>query len=788
MCGVWCCHLNQETLARLKVEKGVSAERIEELERMLSQSVREADGVARSPEKAQDSMKELLVQAEMKYKVEVERLCSQHAQELKHLEQSKQHEMLVRLAGLDEQYQEQIVALTTQLADREESQVVAKRELARSTSAVQDVTTELEQLKSVHAEQLQHLQKSKQEAMDRVAELEEQVDRIKWRSKEEIDALHVEKTGLEKELADLREGLRSGSVVSDKELQLRREIEQLQADRAEALSNMTTQSSDDGSAAEASKEIERLSASLQQAHDTLSARDRHIRSLDDKRIELLHLYDSSTKDAADLRKELSSVRAQLDLHVRSARVGNEQHAAATVSTEAVAQLRHEKKQLAEHIHELEDQLESVKISHKTEVDALKKQIADMEEAHSRARTDLRNSVSLVEDLEKQLKSREMEHTQLHDLQRTHGEVVRELESIRRQLHDEVMRGSASQEKLVRETEKNLGKSQKLLEKALARISALEQSDCNHDAFVRLHVDLADSRREAAAYAQELLESAEREDAMQQNIQDLQQEVVRLVALVQNLQQQVEELESYSFPHMPPPVYHPFNGRGSRHSYDISDSRRAARDLKRADTVPVKRLAKEDPEALAVVEEKYRRLLEESTACCAEQEREIIRFQEQAEAKEAEVVEMQKELDRLQAENAQLLCDLNAARKEAGEAKLSVSAEKFRTMCVEATRRCSELEKELLVAHEQGNAKTMKAMEDLHRELGLVQTENHDLQRDLYEARKEASDSKMLIQQMELRHQEKLRELQDIKDQLKRVRSSVSEFYGPLQKMFDSDSA
>ncbi|CAE7567087.1 unnamed protein product [Symbiodinium microadriaticum] len=634
-----------------------------------------------------------LAQAEQAFKTQLGLIQKQHAEELKTLEQNNKHELLVRLAGLDEQYQSEIVDLTAQLAAREESQNATGRELARSTSTVQDVTTELENLKSRHAEQVKTLEQNRQ---DRIAEMEDQMDRIKWRSKEEIDQLHTENAALQKELKSLQDAISSGRMASDKELELRRQIEILQTDHTEALSNLTNQTADDVSTAEDAKEIERLTSNLRQVNDTLATRDKHIRTLDDKRIELLHLYDRSTRDVADLRKELSSVRSQLDLKTRSILAEGEQKSADNLS-----HLLREKRELVERVHELEDQLGR----NQKHVDALTKSVCDLEDALSTARSDLKGSHTQVSALQGQLAGMGSAD-QLKDLQRTHANVVMELEFVRRQFDEEVKKEKSGHEKMVKETEKRLAKSQKLLEKALNRISGLEHSESNHDVIVRLHMELAESRKEVADYAQELLESAGREDVMQQNISDLQQEVVML----------------------------------------------------------------------------------EKAARCAELEKQMLDCQEQSDAKVTQVVEeMQAEIDRLQAETYKLQRYLLEARKEAGETKLSVSAEKFRAMYVETIRRCSELEKEILVAQEQGNAKTMQAMENMHAELGQVQAENHDLQRDLYEARKEANDSKMLIQQLELRYQEKLRELQDVKDQLRKVRSSVSDFYAPLQKMFDSDS-
>lgn len=654
-----------------------------------------------------------------------------------------------------------------------------------------------------------------QEAESRVLELEDQMNRIKWRSKEEIDELHTEKASLMKELTRLQqfEQQQQGRIVTD-----------------------VTDAADDK---EELGEIQRLTESLRDANEKLETRESHIRALDDKRIELLNLYDRATKEAAELRKELSHLRTQLDIYERTSRAELDRQTSLIASSDMITQLQKDRKEaearcaeVEKHVGELEDHLKRIKSQSKEEIESListisgledslrvkerehkntLKQMADdsavqaslqtrvleleakLEKSFSAAATHALEKENLIRVTEEKNRAEDRLRTldgEIQELRRRHNSIADELDSARRQLQQHVVAEKIEREHLLRSTEANLATSQQVLEKALARVAALEKVHAGQDQLVVLHRELANSRKEIAEYAEELLESAQREDAMQQNIVDLQQEVMVLIGKIKSMQEYIDDMEDDPFaPMQSQRQRQPMNrGTAGRMSYDNVDGMREGRrpDFNRRHS---SESASQSFETYSQSAEKYKILYTEASKRCTELENEILSTQELSDSKAMRALdELHDELGKVQAEKDVLQRELYQARKDMADLKTSASAEKFRVMYVECAKRVAELEKEVMDGHEQMNSKTMQAMEDLHAELGQVQAENHDLQRDLHQARKEASDSKMVIQQMELRYQEKCKELQDVKDQLRKVRSSVSDFYGPLQKMFDTDDS
>eukprot|EP00392_Amoebophrya_sp_AT5.2_P018698 g19298.t1 len=425
----------------------------------------------------------------------------------------------------------------------------------------------------------------------------------------------------------------------------------------------------------------------------------------------------------------------------------------------------------------------LKQEHKAEMEKLRS--AHVEEMSQLEQSSRHTTLSRLASLEDE-RGEEIEEltAKVKALEDERGEEIEELTAKVKALEEE--KKSAKTDEVIAGLQLEKKRAEKVLEKALNRVSSLEKAHGNRDEVAALHVELADARREVAEYAQELLESAQREDEMQQNITDLQQEIMFLIGKIQNLQDYVDEVEGgYGFP---------FNGTAPRSNggrmsfdpYEQQSTRERQQRFQRRHSADGNG-SSSNSEAFSAAAEKYRNMYNEAAKRCSELEQELLSGHDESNSKTMKAMEdLHEDMSRLQSENQELQRQLYQAKKEAGDSKTSTTAEKFRVMYAESAKRCAELEKELLAGHEVSNAKSVKALEELHEELGQVQAENHDLQRDLYQARKEASDSKMVIQQLELRYQEKVKELQDVRNQLRKVRSSVSDLYGPLQKALDGE--
>jgi predicted GTPase len=90
--------------------------------------ISELEGAAKNREAGLSAEQQRVGEVEKSLRAELEALKIRHAQELSALEQKSRHEMLSRLADMDEKYHEDIDALTTDLAKKSASDVVAQLE------------------------------------------------------------------------------------------------------------------------------------------------------------------------------------------------------------------------------------------------------------------------------------------------------------------------------------------------------------------------------------------------------------------------------------------------------------------------------------------------------------------------------------------------------------------------------------------------------------------------------------------------------------------------------------
>jgi chromosome segregation ATPase len=92
-------------------------------------------------------------------------------------------------------------------------------------------------------------------------------------------------------------------------------------------------------------EKESMLARLKESNEKIAEKDANIKALDKKRNELVNLYDSSTKVAAELREELAAVRSKADVAERNAQ--QHERELKTISSESTtlnAQIEWQKKE------------------------------------------------------------------------------------------------------------------------------------------------------------------------------------------------------------------------------------------------------------------------------------------------------------------------------------------------------------------------------------------------------------------------------------------------------------
>jgi DNA repair exonuclease SbcCD ATPase subunit len=305
--------------------------------------------------------------------------------------------------------------------------------------------------------------------------------------------------------------------------------------------------------------------------------------------------------------------------------------------------------------------------------------------------------------------------------------------------------------------------------------------------VKHHRDLAVARAEIADLAHQLVESAHREDELQQCVTDLQQEISLIMGHMNELQTQLQfqsQVQSLrqTNSHL---LLSPSSGsEQQQQQYRSHDDHRSSSLSSSSSTKLISNLL---PNYDLI--EKYKQLYAETLERCHTLEEEILHEKGITNERTNELTgSLHEEINQLQEQNMKLAKELYEMKQIYKEAVSSLKkrtkedannstelVEKYQRLHDVAIERCQSLEEDLLREREEKN----EVISQLSNELSEVKEENKTFEKMLSEAVKEKESWKA-------KEGERSREVMEAQQQLKTMRSAFQDLAMPLNRLLSQD--
>lgn len=592
-----------------------------------------------------------------------------------------------------------------------------------------------------------------------VIELGEQIERIKWRSKEEIDGWSEKITELEKQLeaARIESASSKETLLKQHEAQsllaieeLRKEIHQL----TEALSqsetlqnNLVAQLSGkdeqillhEGELSKTATELTYLKGVIDSLnHDLMIEKSQRL-TFEEKNIQLNTELDVTRGQIEQMQQSSQSSDKSLDLHSPQLNQSLER---------ALQDLRDER-----------EKYDSYRTKKDQEILELHKQLIVSQEKLENIQKQYREMAETVESERKNRTALLNESKQ--ELQETKKQLAEALKKISNSDHGSLSRRqSRSMNRLL---DDEIGDSDDDLERAM---------------IVKHHRDLAAARAEVADLAQQLVESAHREDEMQQCITDLQQEISIIMSHMNQLQQQLQIQGQANYVRQS--NAHLLSERGSSSS-----------------SSPSKITTDFSPNYELI--EKYKQLYNETLERCQLLQNEIIEEKEQMNQKVYNLTStLHDEINELQTENIELkkeLYELRQVYKENLQKRRSLDMnnlttneliEKQKEMYQNSLERCQYLENEIIKEKELNNMKVNEMMIEYNQEIQQLQEKNQYLENFINDLQSRYDESIQEINLLKEKEKEKNKELYETQQQLKFIKNSFQDIAKPLNRLLSQE--
>jgi chromosome segregation ATPase len=717
----------------------------------------------------------------------------QNLEESLQLNETRQGELLVELSTLRGKYDEM---------KSSEREVQGLLEIAKDRVIQAELAAERNQ-------------EAYQAASQEVLDLGEQIERIKWRSKEEIDEWSNRISQLEKELE-----ISQAEAAATKELLLKEH-------EAQVLSTM-----------------EQLQQEITHLKELLVTAEGQQQELSQQ---LLEKNEEKSAQAAELMKQIETLSQELE--GRSASSASQTLVIESLQADLL-QTNSQRQQFEEKYSILEKEL----MKNREELQSLSKRNAELEEfsvnsSKQQQQSQQESSLQLNQSLERALQDlreererfdnyrtkRDEESLALHKQIISSNEKMEVIQKQNREMAENVELERKNRNAILQDSQQELQETQRQLTEALKKISQFERQRNgspsrrhsrvldDHDQddifgtddegggdsgeltadhavhIVKYHRDLAVARAEIADLAQQLVESAHREDDMQQCITDLQQEISIVMSHMTQLQQQ-QQLQG--------------------HATSLRQSTSTLLSERNAGSSPSKASGIAGAGATGggsggggyeifpnyELIEKYKQLYNETLDRCQALETEIIEEKELMNEKVYLLTSsLHDEINQAQHENMELkrelfemrqqlqTCQDNLLKKKTLEMKsATVTAtsnemlEKYKGMYLQTLERCQSLENEVIQEKEEISRKYLGVIDELTEELALVKDENMNSKNEvmrLQELLKIASQENEILKGNEAMTS---KELQDTKQQLRIIKSTFHDIAKPLNRLLSQD--
>jgi chromosome segregation ATPase len=699
--------------------------------------------------------------------------------------------------------------------------------LREKYDAMKDSEKEVQKLLEIAKERVIQAESTAEKAQEayeiarqEVLGLTEQIERIKWRSKEEIDEWSERISQLEKELE-----VSHAEAAASKELLLKEHESQV-------LSSM--------------EQLQQEISQLKQLLSTAEEQQQELsQQLFDKNEELLFLQKEEETKSSVLTKQVESLERELEEQTASCRSQSQ-------FVESLQQELQEKTRQQQQLGEKCSTLEKELMKTREELHSLSERNAELEQQviASDSPSSVSNSPQqetssqLTQSLERALQDLREERDRF-DNYRTkkdeeslelHRQVISSQEKLQAiQLQHREMTENAEMERknrnaLLNDSKQELQETKKQLTEALKKLSQLaerqhngfgsssrrnsrayddheqddvfgsdddegDHDDLDHAVIVKYHRDLAVARAEIADLAQQLVESAHREDDMQQCITDLQQEISIIMSHMTQFQQQLQ-LQGHvtSLRQSTSSLLSERNGSSPSKVSGIAGGGGGA-GTAGYEMFPTYELI-----------EKYKQLYNETLDRCQALENEIIEERELMNQKVyLSTSLLHDEINQLTHENIELKRELFEVRQQmqghkesmlkrktseinsaAATATNNEMIEKYKGMYLQSLERCKTLEDEVILEKEENSRKYLGVIDELTEELNLLKDEHVHSQAEV----KRLEDLlKMASQENEiLRGTDAMRskELQDTQQQLRFIKSTFQDIAKPLNRLLSQD--
>lgn len=317
--------------------------------------------------------------------------------------------------------------------------------------------------------------------------------------------------------------------------------------------------------------------------------------------------------------------------------------------------------------------------------------------------------------------------------------------------------------------------------------------------IKYHRDLAVARAEIADLAQQLVESAHREDEMQQCITDLQQEISIMLQEMTQLQQQQQLFNQASIirqstSNILSQQFSPQPSSLNSSPLPYNPSRDYRESIQSQQLSPTK-------EYLMNYEliENYKKLYNETLQRNELLENEILKEKERNNEQTNEIIsKLNKQITELVYENTNLKKENNELRlnnkelnaiKFNNDSKINALNEilnKTKLLYLESTEKYNNLEKEILIEREENNSKLYLNLTNLTNELNKVKHENDSLNNEIKEVNKINNEVKQENEKYKLIEIEKNKEIKELRDQLHIFRSSLLDVAKPLNRLLSQE--
>lgn len=713
--------------------------------------------------------------------------------------ETKNHELIQDKENLED---------SLQLNETRESELLVELSTLREKyDAMKNSETEVQKLLEIAKDrviQAELTAQRNQEAYDaasrEVLVLGEQIERIKWRSKEEIDEWSNRISQLEKEL----EAAHAEAIVT-KEL-LSKEHE------TQVLSTIT----------QLQQEINHLKELLSAAEGQGQELSKQLR---DKNDEIVILQEKVSTQNSVLMKQIETLEQELahqtskvlpelsqELQDRTASCHSQALLIETIQTE-LREKNSQKQQLEDQYSILEKEL----MRNRQEFQSLSQRNVELEESFSNSNSIQQQSINqslerALQDLREERErfdnyrtKRDEESLALHKQMISSQEKLEAIQKQNREMAENLEMERKNRNAILHDAQQELQETKKQLNEALKKLSHSssrrhsrsyddddvfgtddegDSGELDHAAIVKYHRDLAVARAEIADLAQQLVESAHREDDMQQCITDLQQEISIIMSHMTQFQQQLLL-------------------QGQATSLRQSTSTLLS---ERNGSTPSKASGSNGYEMLPNYEliEKYKQLYNETLERCQNLENEIIEEKELMNQKVyLSTSSLHDEIHKYQHENIELKRELYEMKQQlqvhkesllkrktseihSATASSNEMIEKYKGMYLQTLERCQSLENEVIHEKEENSRKYLAVIDELTEELTLLKDENINVQN---EVQRLENLLKIASQENEiLKGNETMRskELQDAQQQLKFIKSTFQDIAKPLNRLLSQD--